>query len=157
MPAGIPLPARKRKSRSFDQSHSQMPDYQIGVFPIAKDINPARIVLVTSRNGKRWIFPKGNPEKGRSDKEVALEEGYEEAGILGTITSKYEEFEVRYGSTRLLRLYRMDIDGFLADWPERGQRRRLLVTVKEASQLLEPDLRACLKKLSKLHLSPSKE
>ena len=134
-----------------------MPDYQIGVFPIAKDTNPAKIVLVTSRNGKRWIFPKGNPEKGRSDKEVALEEGYEEAGILGSITSPYTEFEVRYGDTKRLRLYRMDIDGFLADWPERGQRRRLVVTVEEAAKLLERDLRSCLKKLAALHLSPKPE
>ena len=43
------------------------------------------ILLVTSRQTRRWVAPKGWPMKGRAPHEVAAIEALEEAGISGEI------------------------------------------------------------------------
>lgn len=128
-----------------------MSDYQIGVFAITS--KPKRkIALVTSRTGKRWVFPKGQPEKNRTDKTIALEEAYEEAGLQGTLKSKPQTFDVSHGETKKLKLYCMKVDKELKDWPEKSDRKRSFVTVEEAEKLLGEDLQACLKTMVRNHL-----
>ena len=46
------------------------------------------IVLLTSRETHRWVIPKGWPMKGRKPAEVASQEAYEEAGLIGQIVNK---------------------------------------------------------------------
>ena len=46
------------------------------------------MLLVTSRETKRWIIPKGWPIEGLKPSDVAAREGYEEAGIRGVIGEK---------------------------------------------------------------------
>lgn len=128
-----------------------MSAYQIGVFAITKNPKP-KIALVTSKTGKRWIFPKGHPEKGRKDETIALEEAYEEAGIKGSLKPTPKEFKVSYGQTKNLKLYCMQIEKKLESWPEKGGRKRAFVTVDEAERLLEKDLRACLKYMASKYL-----
>ena len=62
---------------------------EIGVIPYVKKNNTYRYVIVTSRSSRaRWIFPKGQPEEDKTDEEVAVNEAFEEAGIIGTIQGK---------------------------------------------------------------------
>lgn len=126
-------------------------DYQIGVFAIT-DKTKGKIALVTSRTGERWIFPKGHPEKGRSDKKIALEEAYEEAGLQGSLKSKPHEFDVYYGRTKKLRLYCMKVEKQLKDWPERKERKLKFVTIDEAEKMLSKDLVPVLRTMAKQHL-----
>jgi len=128
-----------------------MPDYQIGVFAITNK-SKRKIALVTSKTGQRWIFPKGQPEKGRSDQKIALDEAFEEAGLLGQLKSKAKAFKVSYGETKNLHLYCMKVEEELEDWPEKNERKRAIITVEEAEQLLEKDLRACLKSMASKYL-----
>lgn len=121
-----------------------MAKYQIGVLAVTEN-RKERIVLVTTRGGSQWIFPKGHKEKGRSDWRVALEEAYEEAGIVGKVTSQYREYKVRSGDARILRLYRMRVRKVLKKWPENRERDRRIVTKSEAEKLLPKKLHACLK------------
>ncbi len=44
-----------------------------------------QILLITSRNGKRWIIPKGIIENGDSAQYSAERETEEEAGVRGKI------------------------------------------------------------------------
>jgi 8-oxo-dGTP pyrophosphatase MutT (NUDIX family) len=44
-----------------------------------------RVMLLTSRETKRWVIPKGWPMRGRKPREVAAQEAFEEAGLIGTI------------------------------------------------------------------------
>src|SRR5947207_14332238 len=44
-----------------------------------------RVCLVSSRSGKRWVVPKGCLEPGKTAGEIALEEAWEEAGLLGLL------------------------------------------------------------------------
>lgn len=120
-----------------------MAKYQIGVLAVT-DRGKQRIVLVTTRSGSDWIFPKGRKEKGRSDWRVALEEAYEEAGVVGKITSQYREYKVRSGDASILRLYRMRVRKVLKSWPENHERDRRLVSKSKAEKLLPKRLRTCL-------------
>ncbi len=45
-------------------------------------------MLITSRETKRWIIPKGWPMLGKKPHQVAAAEAYQEAGIKGVIGKK---------------------------------------------------------------------
>lgn len=46
---------------------------------------PVRVLLVTSRENKRWVIPKGNPMTGREAHAAAALEAEEEAGVCGLV------------------------------------------------------------------------
>jgi 8-oxo-dGTP pyrophosphatase MutT (NUDIX family) len=54
---------------------------QAGAIPIRN----GEVCLVSSRSGKRWVIPKGCMEPGRSAGEIALQEAWEEAGLVGRL------------------------------------------------------------------------
>src|SRR6266849_9166919 len=43
------------------------------------------VMLVTSRETRRWIIPKGWPQKGKAPHRSAAREAFEEAGVVGAI------------------------------------------------------------------------
>src|ERR1700752_678266 len=47
-----------------------------------------QIMLLTSRETRRWVIPKGWPMKGRKPAESAAQEAYQEAGLIGRIVGK---------------------------------------------------------------------
>jgi 8-oxo-dGTP pyrophosphatase MutT (NUDIX family) len=47
-----------------------------------------QVMLLTSRETRRWVIPKGWPMKKRKPAEVASQEAYEEAGLIGHIVDK---------------------------------------------------------------------
>jgi 8-oxo-dGTP pyrophosphatase MutT (NUDIX family) len=49
---------------------------------------PDRNSLVTSRETRRWIIPKGWPKKGKSPDHSAAREAFEEAGVVGAIAKR---------------------------------------------------------------------
>jgi len=54
---------------------------QAAAIPIRRN----QVCLVTSRNGKRWVIPKGCLEPGKTASEIALQEAWEEAGLVGVL------------------------------------------------------------------------
>lgn len=46
------------------------------------------VMLVTSRNGKRWILPKGIVEPGMAPPVFAAKEAEEEGGVIGEVYSE---------------------------------------------------------------------
>src|SRR5438477_12502388 len=59
------------------------PDYirQAGTIPV----RGGAVCLVTSSNGKRWVIPKGLIEANHTAGEAALQEAWEEAGLVGVL------------------------------------------------------------------------
>lgn len=62
---------------------------QIAVLPYrfggpAQD-GPTEILLITSRETKRWVVPKGNPLTGMTRHAAAAVEAEEEAGVIGAV------------------------------------------------------------------------
>jgi 8-oxo-dGTP pyrophosphatase MutT (NUDIX family) len=43
------------------------------------------VLLVTSRDTRRWIIPKGWPQKGKAPHRAAAREAFEEAGVVGAV------------------------------------------------------------------------
>ncbi|ADE54511.1 NUDIX hydrolase [Coraliomargarita akajimensis] len=123
-----------------------MCDYQVGVFPVTAD---DKLVLVTTRTSGYWIFPKGNVEPGRSDRDVARDEAYEEAGAVGALKSDYYEFETPQGKENRLRLYPMKVKELLKHFPEADERERMVVSFDKAEKMVEKDLREIIRKMRK--------
>jgi len=107
------------------------------------------VLLVTSRETKRWVIPKGNSVSGLSAHASAALEAEEEAGVRGLVcpvplgTYRYRKRR-RSGASLMI-----DVDVFplavteeLADWKERDERERRWFTLPEAATKVdESDLR----------------
>ena len=120
--------------------------HQVGVFAVTKD---DKIVLVSTRSGEYWIFPKGNTCEFHSDRVMAREEAWEEAGILGSLKQGYESFKTPLSKAKRLHLYPMKVERMYKRFPESDERERILVTYEEAEELLEKDLLSILRKMRK--------
>ena len=57
-----------------------------------------QIMLLTSRETCRWVIPRGWPVKGRKPADVAKQEAYEEAGLVGHIVGKRPIGDFHYAS-----------------------------------------------------------
>ena len=62
---------------------ADVPDYnrQAAAIPI----RAGQVCLVTSSSGKRWVIPKGMIEPGTTAGQIALQEAWEEAGLVGAL------------------------------------------------------------------------
>ncbi len=54
----------------------------------AKGKSVLEVMLITSRDTRRWIIPKGWPKHGLPPHATAAEEAFEEAGVVGKITER---------------------------------------------------------------------
>ncbi len=115
-----------------------------------------QVLLITSRDTKRWIIPKGWPIDGLSGAETALQEAWEEAGVradavhdepIGQFT--YDKI-LKDGSAQpvLTNVYRISGCALADDFPEADQRERSWFSPAEAATLVqEPELQALLRRL----------
>lgn len=93
-----------------------------------------RICLVSSRGGKRWVVPKGCLEPGKTAAEIALQEAWEEAGLVGVLqpepigTYLYE----KSGFTCHVTVFLMNVTETADRWPEDDFRERAWLTAAQA-------------------------
>jgi 8-oxo-dGTP pyrophosphatase MutT (NUDIX family) len=120
---------------------------QAAVVPVRN----GQICLVTTRGGKRWVIPKGGIEPGRFAGEVALQEAWEEAGLVGLIQHEplgsylYE----KDGTICHVIVFRMVVTGIVDTYPETGQRQRVWLTPTQAAGRVEDvGLRDILRELA---------
>lgn len=115
-----------------------------------------QILLVTSRETRRWIIPKGWAKKNVEPHEMAAIEAFEEAGVRGKVKKKAVG-EYRYdkrlddGSTVTcdVSVFPLEVTTELPDWPERPQRDRRWFPPAEAAMLIsEPGLVDIFQKLA---------
>jgi 8-oxo-dGTP pyrophosphatase MutT (NUDIX family) len=108
------------------------------------------ILLITSRNTRRWIIPKGWPIKGLKPAKSAAREAYEEAGVRGTVAGKaigmfsYEKrLDDESGAVPCeVRVFPLLVKRQLKAWPEANERElRWLNPVDAASCVEEEGLR----------------
>lgn len=123
------------------------PVRQSGAIPYMIVDGQVVFLLVTSRRTGKWIFPKGAPIEGLDARGVALREAFEEAGVEGALAlepvGSYESVKVK-GMARtpiVVDMYPLRVTAQHENWPEKGQRHRHWVVLKEARRLLsEPRL-----------------
>jgi predicted phosphate transport protein (TIGR00153 family) len=106
-------------------------------------------MLVTSRETKRWVIPKGNKISGLAPHIAAAEEAKEEAGVCGAVCptplGSYRYRKRRPSGASLM----IDVDVYpllvtreLDQWKEQNERERRWFTLHEAACAVEePDLR----------------
>jgi 8-oxo-dGTP pyrophosphatase MutT (NUDIX family) len=97
-------------------------------------IRDGLVCLVSSRNGRRWVLPKGHVEKGHTPEQTAAHEAWEEAGLKGKI-DPHPLGEYRYnkrGRDHEVTVYRMTLGVEHDHWPESVLRDREWVPFEEA-------------------------
>lgn len=108
---------------------------QSGVIAERKSNGKKRILLVTSRGGKRWVIPKGVVEEGLSPAESACKEAWEEGGVRGEVGTKplgtYDYS--KWGGTCTVEVFALKVDEILDEWPEGDRRERKWVDRREAA------------------------
>jgi 8-oxo-dGTP pyrophosphatase MutT (NUDIX family) len=118
---------------------------QIAALPYRTDEDGApQVMLVTSRETRHWVIPKGWTIKGLKPFEAAAREAYEEAGLVGRIVGKQPigsfKYEKLLPENRLLcevQVFLLHVDNQLDDWPEKEQRETRWFDPDEAAGLVE--------------------
>jgi 8-oxo-dGTP pyrophosphatase MutT (NUDIX family) len=115
-----------------------------------------RVLLLTSRETKRWVIPKGWPMKGRKPYEAAAQEALEEAGVVGRPSRKpvgtYSYFKRREAHFDFcaVDVYLLMVDKQRKTWREKDERDTRWFTLDEAATLVqEPGLIALLRDLAR--------
>jgi len=104
-----------------------------------------QIMLLTSRETRRWVIPKGWPMRGRKPREVAAQEAFEEAGLLGTIVGKrpigsyhYEkQLSPHHGALCEVTVFLFLVERQLEDWPEKAERETRWFELSDAYALVD--------------------
>src|SRR5215471_19449128 len=88
-----------------------------------------QFMLVTSRETRRWIIPKGWPKKGKSPHHSAAREAFEEAGVVGAVGRRsvgsfsYEK-RLKNGVAVVchVRVFALEVTRQSRQWPEKQER-----------------------------------
>ena len=105
----------------------------------ALPLRNGRVCLVTSSNGKRWVIPKGLIEPGQTGGETALQEAWEEAGLVGSLRPEpigsfiYE----KWCGVCHVTVFVLEVTEMKQDWPERALRQRIWTTPTGAIERLD--------------------
>jgi 8-oxo-dGTP pyrophosphatase MutT (NUDIX family) len=111
-------------------------------------VREGRVCLVTSSSGNRWVVPKGHLEPDKTAGQIALQEAWEEAGLVGVLKP---EPVGSYLYTKFNNLYHvivfvMDVTEAAEEWPEDSVRRRVWVDLADAlARVQEPGLRELIR------------
>lgn len=108
-------------------------------------VRERHLCMVTSRNGRRWVIPKGQIEIHQTEQEAAQAEAWEEAGIMGSVGAEpigsYEYS--KNGNSHTVVVFPMEVAIEREKWPECHFRKREWVPLEEALlRIEEPGLRS---------------
>lgn len=125
---------------------------QVAALPWRLGADGIEILLVTSRETRRWVTPKGGRIPGRTDAESAAQEALEEAGVEGEIagepvgTFRYLKILKRRAPRWcLVAVHALQVRVEHPTWQEQAERERLWVSRDEAVRRVdEPDLKALI-------------
>lgn len=103
-----------------------------------------QVLLVTSRETRRWVLPKGWTEKRGRGAQQAAQEAFEEAGIRGRIETTPigayaypKRLDCGATVTCDVEVFALEVERLLDDWPEKGQRERRWFSLAEAAMAVE--------------------
>jgi uncharacterized protein len=122
---------------------------QVAALPYKIDATGrAEVMLITSRETRRWVLPKGNLIKGLDWHQAAAHEAFEEAGLTG-IPCPTALGEYRYGKRRpngttrdvTVAVFPFAVLDQASEWPEQDEREtRWFGTAEAARAIEEPSL-----------------
>jgi uncharacterized protein Yka (UPF0111/DUF47 family)/8-oxo-dGTP pyrophosphatase MutT (NUDIX family) len=107
---------------------------------------PVSILLVTSRESRRWVIPKGNLSAGADPHRAAAAEAEEEAGVIGVVCptplGSYRYRKRRGSGASLMadvEVFPLQVSRELDDWEEKEQRQRRWFSLTEAADKVEEE------------------
>jgi 8-oxo-dGTP pyrophosphatase MutT (NUDIX family) len=114
--------------------------------------NELHILLIKSRNSKKWIVPKGVIEEGDSARFTAEKETEEEAGVKGELKKEIAgtyDYK-KWGSICRVRVFPMKVTDVMEEWEEMHFRPRKWKKADEAVKAVKSDqLKKILKQFIK--------
>jgi 8-oxo-dGTP pyrophosphatase MutT (NUDIX family) len=118
---------------------------QFAALPLQITPDGLRVLLLTSRETRRWIISKGWPIRGMKPREVAAREAFEEAGLVGRIAGKRsigsyhysKQFKEHRDLLCRVKVFLLSVEHQVDEWPEREQREWCWVEPTEAAQMVE--------------------
>lgn len=128
---------------------------QVAALPFRLDAKGRiKVMLVTSRETRRFIVPKGWPMKGKSRRKAATIEAEEEAGVTGKALRE-PLGNYSYWKRLTAEFVRVDVTVYLLavsdehlDWREAKSRQRAWLSPGDAAILIdEPELATMVKAL----------
>lgn len=125
---------------------------QYAALPFRLEQGDLFVMLVTSRETRRWIIPKGWPEKNLKPYQVAETEAFEEAGLKGSIAKtpiaafEYVKLlDAKQSVNCLVDVFPLKVQDVLEQWPEQTQRQRAWMRpVEAAASVTEKGLKRLL-------------
>jgi 8-oxo-dGTP pyrophosphatase MutT (NUDIX family) len=112
-----------------------------------------QVLVITSRETRRWVIPKGWPMPDRTPAQAAAQEAYEESGVVGQPADKpigvyvYDK-RLRDGALQPVEVSVFPLEVFVEQlaFPEHGQREKLWTSPAEAAERVdEPELKALIR------------
>jgi 8-oxo-dGTP pyrophosphatase MutT (NUDIX family) len=125
---------------------------QSGVIPYRKKQGKIEVMLITSRNKGRWIFPKGVIEANLNPRESAAKEAFEEAGVQGDVHRKLLGIyrHRKWGDMCTVEIYAMKVRKVHRKWDETDREREWLSLKDALNRLRRDDLRRVMERLPRV-------
>lgn len=149
----------KIKQEPIDLENGRKRDVrtQFGALCYRVQNGDVQVLLITSRESRRWIIPKGWPMDGETPADAATTEAWEEAGVIGKTKNAcvgIYTYSKRIDKTQSLpcvvAVFPIKVKALKKNFPEKGERKRKWVSLKKAAKLVdERDLGQIIK-----HFSP---
>lgn len=102
------------------------------------------ILLITSRETRRWVIPTGSPTEDRHPHRTAEIEAFQAAGVRGAISRKpIGDYSYTHrlpdGEQRqcLVEVYPLLVSNEAATWPQKAERRRVWFPANEAAEKVD--------------------
>ena len=118
---------------------------QVAALAYRKHGRGVDVLLITSRETKRWIIPKGWPMKGKKDWNAAAREAFEEAGVEGKMGKKsigiyhYVKRKLSGDLDCKVIVYPLEVKNELKVWPEKAERKRRWFSAEAAAAVVTDD------------------
>jgi 8-oxo-dGTP pyrophosphatase MutT (NUDIX family) len=146
-------PAKKPPPKPSNREPDREPRAQFAALPWRRSADgEVEVLLITSRETKRWVIPKGWPIVQMTSAKSAAREAFEEAGVLGKVTKSPAgayAYDKRLKNGRLqhvrVTVFALQVDSEVEAYPEAGQREKRWMALTEAATLVEePELMVVL-------------
>ncbi len=122
------------------------------------DKGSVEVLVITTRDSRRWTIPKGWPIKGLKSHQVAEREAWEEAGVVGKAKKRplgyYTYLKTLDNGDKIpavVEVHVLKVDKVDNTFPEVGQRKVEWLSPAEAAvRVQEPELKGLLSSMLKM-------
>jgi 8-oxo-dGTP pyrophosphatase MutT (NUDIX family) len=130
---------------------------QVAALPVRRNAKgQLEVLLVTTRQTRRWVIPKGWRSKRLSNHDAAAREAHEEAGVTGKLLKKpvgsYSYLKRDEDGFRpvTVTVYVLKVRGQQNRWKEVDERKRRWLSIAKAAELVqEPALATIIERLKR--------